>query len=117
MLESFRVAKFRFTVYAREQIRFPDYKGAVFRGGFGYAFKVGLNTDLEGWRPEAGKKDKDGNEVDGRIYNTRDFDKNLVIDERTNLVAKNDKYVMRITGDDEQGKREVDNFINAGSVS
>jgi len=39
MLESFRVAKFRFTVYAREQIRLPDYKGAVFRGGFGYAFK------------------------------------------------------------------------------
>ena len=39
MLESFRVAKFRFTVYACEQIRLPDYKGAVFRGGFGYAFK------------------------------------------------------------------------------
>ncbi|MBF8275456.1 MAG: hypothetical protein HW390_529 [Candidatus Brocadiaceae bacterium] len=39
MLESFRLAKFRFTVCAREQIRLPDYKGAVFRGGFGYAFK------------------------------------------------------------------------------
>lgn len=116
--------------------------------------RVGFNTDLEGWRPEAGKTDKDGNEVEDRIYNTRDFDKNLVIDERTRLVAKrvseylrktnrfdktivfcvdiehaermkqaianenadlvreSYKYVMRITGDDEQGKREVDNFIN-----
>jgi len=116
--------------------------------------RVGLNTDLEGWRPEIGKKDKNGNEVDDRVYNTKDFDKNLVIDERTKLVAKkvseylrktnrfdktivfcvdiehaermrqavasenpdlvleNHKYVMRITGDDEQGKREVDNFIN-----
>lgn len=39
MLETFRIAKFRFTVCVREQIRLPDYKGAVFRGGFGYAFK------------------------------------------------------------------------------
>jgi len=116
--------------------------------------RVGLNTDLEGWRPEAGKTDKDGIEVEDRIYNTRDFDKNLVIDERTKLVAKkvseylgktnrfdktivfcvdiehaermrqalviensdlaleNYKYIMRITGDDDEGKREVDNFIN-----
>jgi type I restriction enzyme, R subunit len=116
--------------------------------------RVGLNTDLEGWRPEAGKTDKDGNEVEDRIYNTNDFDKSLVIDERTQLVAKkiseyllktnrfdksivfcvdiehaermrqalaienadlvlrNHKYTMRITGDDDEGKREVDNFIN-----
>ncbi len=39
MLESFRVAKFRFTVSAKDHIRFPPYKGAAFRGGFGYAFK------------------------------------------------------------------------------
>ena len=45
--------------------------------------RVGLNTDLEGWRPEAGKKDKDGNEIEDRIYNIKDFDRNLVIDERT----------------------------------
>lgn len=36
---SFRLAKFRFTVQAKDHIRFPAYKGAVFRGGFGYAFK------------------------------------------------------------------------------
>ena len=39
MLETFRLAKFRFTICAREQIRFPAYKGSAFRGGFGYAFK------------------------------------------------------------------------------
>jgi len=116
--------------------------------------RVGLSTDLEGWRPEAGKKDTDGNEIEDRIYNTKDFDRNLVIDERTKIVAKkvseylrktnrfdktivfcvdiehaermrqalaiensdlaleNYKYIMRITGDDDEGKREVDNFIN-----
>lgn len=36
---SFRLARFRFTVCAKDHIRFPAYKGAVFRGGFGYAFK------------------------------------------------------------------------------
>ena len=39
MLEIFRLARFRFTVSAKEHIRFPSYKGSAFRGGFGYAFK------------------------------------------------------------------------------
>ena len=116
--------------------------------------RVNLNIDAEGWRPEQGKKDKDGNEVEDRVYNRKDFDRTLVIEERTqvvakkltefmngydrfaktivfctdidhaermrtalanlnsDLVAKNHKYVMKITGDDEAGKRELDNFIN-----
>ncbi len=116
--------------------------------------RVGINIDLEGWRPEAGKTDTDGNEVEDRVYNSKDFDKNIVIDPRTQLVARkvteflkktnrfnktivfcvdiehaermrqalsnenpdlvkeNSKYVMRITGDDNIGKRQVDNFIN-----
>ena len=32
-----------------------------------------------------------------------------VASENPDLVLENHKYVMRITGDDEQGKREVDN--------
>jgi hypothetical protein len=101
-----------------------------------------------------GKKDKDGNEVEDRIYNRKDFDRTLVIEERTqavarkltefmngydrfaktivfcsdidhaermrtalsnlnsDLVAKNHKYIMQITGDNDEGKRELDNFIN-----
>lgn len=39
MLEKFRVAKFKFTMCAKERIKFPSYKGAALRGGFGYTFK------------------------------------------------------------------------------
>lgn len=116
--------------------------------------RVNLNVDAEGWRPEQGKKDKDGNEVEDRVYNRKDFDRTLVIEERTkavarkltefmkgydrfaktivfctdidhaermrtalsnlnsDLVAKNHKYIMQITGDNDEGKRELDNFIN-----
>ena len=116
--------------------------------------RIGLNVDLEGYRPEAGKRDKLGSLVKDRIYNRTDFDKTLVIDERTDTVAKkiseflkgydryaktivfcadinhaermrwalqihnddiaatNHKYVMQITGDNEEGKRELDNFTN-----
>jgi type I restriction enzyme R subunit len=116
--------------------------------------RVGLNIDLEGWRPEDGKLDKDGNPIEDRVYNRRDFERTIVIDERTDTVAKklteflkgydryaktivfcadidhaermrsalqrhnadiaatNHKYIMQITGDNDEGKRELDNFIN-----
>ena len=116
--------------------------------------RVGINVDLEGWRPEEGQLDLDGNPIDDRLYNTKDYDRNLVIDDRTKTIArkiteflkktnpfdktivfcvdiehatrmrqalananpeevlKNHKYVMKITGDDDDGKRELDNFIN-----
>jgi len=116
--------------------------------------RVALNIDAEGWRPDQGKTDKDGHEVEDRIYNRKDFDRNLVIEERTEMVAKklteflkgydrfaktivfcvdidhaermrsalarqnadlvaeNYKYIMQITGDNDEGKRELDNFIN-----
>ncbi len=51
--------------------------------------RVTLNTDTEeGWRPGKGKRDKSGNEVEDRVYNRKDYDKTLVIDERTATVAK-----------------------------
>ncbi len=116
--------------------------------------RIGLDVDLEGWRPPAGYLDKNGDPVEDRIYNRTDFDRNLVVDERRELVAKkiteflngtdrfsksivfcqdiehadgmrtelakansdlvkeNYKYVMKITGDDLEGKRELDNFID-----
>lgn len=116
--------------------------------------RVGLNVDYEGWRPVVGKVDKDGNPVEDRIYNTKDFDRNLVIDERTDtvarkiseflkgydrfaktivfcvdidhaermrcalsnenadLVSRNYKYIMQITGDNDEGKKELDNFTD-----
>ena len=116
--------------------------------------RIALNVDAEGYRPQQGKTDREGNEIEDRIYNRKDFDRKLVIDERTDiiaqkvteylrgldrfaktiifcvdidhaermrnaiakhnadLVAENYKYVMQITGDNEEGKRELDNFIN-----
>jgi type I restriction enzyme R subunit len=50
--------------------------------------KVHIDRDVEGYRPEPGKLDREGKEVEDRIYNTRDFDRTLVIDDRTKLVAK-----------------------------
>lgn len=50
--------------------------------------RVGMNVDLEGYRPDKGKIDIHGNLVEDRLYNRKDFDRNLVIDERTMLVAK-----------------------------
>lgn len=120
--------------------------------------RISIDKDVEGWRPTKGKKDKQGNLVPDRIYNLKDYDRNLVIDERTLLVAKkvteflrnsgdrfaktivfcvdidhaermrmalanensdltsqNSKYVMKITGDDEIGKKQLDNFIDPAS--
>ncbi len=119
--------------------------------------RITFDRDVEGYRPEEGKLDKYGNIVPDRIYNTKDFDRNLVIDERTQLVAKkiteylkatdrmqktivfcvdinhaermrqalvnenadlvaeNRRYVVRITGDSEDGKKELDHFIDPES--
>lgn len=50
--------------------------------------RVGLNVDLEGYRPHKYQLDVNGNEIEDREYNTKDYDKNLIIDERTKEVAK-----------------------------
>ncbi|WP_026777775.1 EcoAI/FtnUII family type I restriction enzme subunit R [Polaribacter sp. Hel_I_88] len=115
--------------------------------------RISTNVD-EGWRPTAGLVDKYGNEVEDRIYNLKDYDKTLAIDERTALIAKKiteylkatDRYAktivfcvdidhanrmrqalinenadlvanhwnycVKITGDDEVGKQELDNFTD-----
>ncbi|EFV1274821.1 DEAD/DEAH box helicase family protein [Salmonella enterica] len=114
--------------------------------------RVDIDVDLQGWRPVRGQSDLNGELIDDRIYNQKDFDRTMVIDERTELVAKtitdylkrtnpmdktivfcediphaermrralinlnpemvkrNDKYVMKITGDDEEGKGQLQNF-------
>ncbi|WP_420038300.1 EcoAI/FtnUII family type I restriction enzme subunit R [Sulfidibacter corallicola] len=49
--------------------------------------RIGLDKDLDGWRPEIGKLDKYGFEIEDREYNLRDMDRNLVLKKRTELVA------------------------------
>ncbi len=50
--------------------------------------RIGLNVDLQGWRPKEGKLDVDGQLVKDREYNVRDYDRNLVIEDRTETVAR-----------------------------
>ena len=120
--------------------------------------KVTLDIDAEGWRPPKGFKDKEGKEVEDRLYNRTDFDRHLVVEERrqivaqkitqflkgsdrfsktivfcvdiehaevmrkelananADLVATNSKYVMQITGDNEEGKRHLDAFISPSEL-
>lgn len=120
--------------------------------------KVHIDRDVEGYRPEIGQLDREGHEVEDRLYNTRDFDRTLVLDQRTvltahkiteflresgdryaktivfcvdeehadrmrralvnenpDLVAENERYVMRITGSDAAGQAQLGNFIDPES--
>ena len=61
--------------------------------------KVHIDRDVEGYRPEKGQLDRDGEEVEDRIYNTRDFDRTLVLDERTRLVARKVTAFLKESGD------------------
>lgn len=137
----------------------PVYTYSLKQGiedGFLAPYKViRITTTVDdGWRPESGLIDRYGNEVTDRIYNLKDYDRKLVIDQRTELVAKkiteylkatdrfaktivfcvdiehanrmrqalinenadlvaqNRNYVVKITGDDEVGKQELDNFTD-----
>jgi len=142
----------------------PIYEYSLKQGiddGFLAPYKViriGLDRDLEGYRPEAGKVDKHGYEIEDREYNAKDFDRKLVIDDRTRVVAskiteflkktdrfsktivfcvdiehaermrqalinenkdlyaQNDRYIMRITGDNDIGKAQLENFIDEESI-
>jgi type I restriction enzyme R subunit len=46
------------------------------------------STSISGLAPTKGQTDKNGELIDDRIYNQKDFDRTMVIDERTELVAK-----------------------------
>ncbi|KJS38439.1 MAG: restriction endonuclease [Rhodospirillaceae bacterium BRH_c57] len=61
--------------------------------------KVHIDRDITGYRPEKGTLDRDGEEVEDRIYNQKDFDRTLVIDERTQLVAAKVSEFLRDSGD------------------
>jgi type I restriction enzyme R subunit len=120
--------------------------------------KVHIDRDVTGYRPEIGQLDIGGAEVEDRIYNVKDFDRTLVLDDRTKLVARkvtdflkesgdrfqktivfcvdqehaarmrqalinenadlvagNQRYVMRITGNDPEGQAQLGNFIDPES--
>ena len=61
--------------------------------------KVHIDRDVEGYRPEKGQLDRDGEEVEDRIYNTKDFDRTLILDSRTKLVARKVTEFLQESGD------------------
>lgn len=61
--------------------------------------KVHIDRDVQGYRPVAGQLDRDGNEVEDRIYNPKDFDRTIVLDDRTKLVAKKVTEFLKESGD------------------
>lgn len=61
--------------------------------------KCHVDRDIEGYRPQKGQLDRDGNEVEDRLYNVKDFDRTLVIDDRTKLVAKRVTQFLNESGD------------------
>jgi type I restriction enzyme R subunit len=121
--------------------------------------RVTIDRDVNGYRPSIGDTDREGAEIPDRLYNSKDFDRTIVLDERTklvakkvsdylkqsgdrfqktiifcvdqehadrmrqalvnensDLVAKNYRYVMRITGNDREGLAELSNFIDPEST-
>ena len=50
--------------------------------------RVFFDKDVEGFLPYDGQLDDNGEVIDNRLYNTTDFDKNIVLEKRTKLVAK-----------------------------
>lgn len=61
--------------------------------------KVHIDRDVEGYRPEVGQRDREGNEVEDRIYNTKDFDRTIVLGDRTALTARKVTEFLKESGD------------------
>jgi type I restriction enzyme R subunit len=61
--------------------------------------KVHIDRDVEGYRPQVGTIDREGNLVEDRIWNAKDFDRTLVLDTRTEIVAKKITEYLRESGD------------------
>jgi type I restriction enzyme R subunit len=61
--------------------------------------KVHLDVDVEGYRPAEGETDKYGQVIEDRLFNQKDFDRNLVIDERTKRVARKVTEFLKESGD------------------
>jgi len=120
--------------------------------------RIDLDRDLQGWRPSAGMQDDLGQDIEDRIYNQKDMDRVLILNQRTKLVAEKiveymgktdpygkaivfceniahasrmrralinevadkypeeltnvSKFVVQITGDNDEGKLALDDFIH-----
>ncbi|MGN0955025.1 EcoAI/FtnUII family type I restriction enzme subunit R [Dialister sp.] len=81
----------------------PVYTYSLKQGiedGFLAPFRViNVHTNIgDGWRPRKGQLDAFGNPVEDRIYNNLDYDKNIVIEDRTREVAQQITDYLQATG-------------------
>ncbi len=70
----------------------PIYTYSLKQGiedGFLAPFKViNITTNIgDGWRPYKGQLDINGNEIEDRVYNNKDYDYNIILEDRINQVA------------------------------
>jgi type I restriction enzyme, R subunit len=61
--------------------------------------RVHLDVDVKGYRPKRDEVDQYGREIEDREYNQKDFDRVLVIDERTKRVARWISDYLKASGD------------------
>lgn len=119
---------------------------------------VELDIDRDGYTPEAGKLDIDGEPVELRTYTQEEFDRKIIVEDRrqtvaaritefmkvndcryaktivfcesiehardtvrrlenlnADLVVEDSRYIMQITGDNDIGKAQLDNFVDPNS--
>ena len=50
--------------------------------------RIDIDKDVQGWRPSKGQTDKIGQLIEDRVYNQIDMDRTLILEKRTELVAK-----------------------------
>lgn len=59
--------------------------------------RIDIDRDILGWQPPPGTTDDLGQEVEPRIYNQRDMDRILVLNQRTKLVARRVMQLLHAT--------------------
>ena len=72
------------------------------RDGFLAPYKVirvHIDVDVEGFRPEKDQRSRTGEPVEDRGYNSKDYDKTVVLDGRTRAVARTVTEYLKESGD------------------
>lgn len=87
------------TDYFGEPVYIYSLKQGI-EDGFLAPFRViNVHTNIgDGWRPAKGQLDAFGNPVEDRIYNNLDYDRNIVIEDRTREVARQITDYLEATG-------------------
>lgn len=87
------------TDYFGEPVYTYSLKQGIEDGFLAPFWVINVHTNIgDGWRPAKGQLDAFGNPVEDRIYNNLDYDKNIVIEDRTREVARQITDYLEATG-------------------